>query len=121
MEPFMATNGDFKRPVDLEIGPDGVFYMLEYGSVYGIDNVDARLVRIDYNGGNRNPVTKITTKDTIGLAPYKVAFSSNKSFDPDEDDDEDSTITIIIVNKQRHFFFSWSGYRIIMLVTSTST
>src|SRR5690606_29554954 len=25
-------------------------------------------------------------KDTIGLAPYKVAFSSNKSFDPDEDD-----------------------------------
>lgn len=85
LEPFMETNGDFRRPVDIEIGPDGVMYMLEYGSVYGIDNVDARLVRIDYNGGNRAPIAKIVTKDTIGLAPYKVAFSS-KSFDNDDDD-----------------------------------
>jgi cytochrome c len=23
MEPFMQTNGDFRRPVDMEIGPDG--------------------------------------------------------------------------------------------------
>ncbi|TDQ09441.1 ThuA domain-containing protein [Pedobacter metabolipauper] len=85
MEPFMETNGDFRRPIDLEVGPDGSFYMLEYGSVYGIDNVDARLVRIDYNGGNRAPVAKIETRDTIGLAPYKVAFTS-KSFDNDDDD-----------------------------------
>ncbi|MBD0284124.1 MAG: ThuA domain-containing protein, partial [Flavisolibacter sp.] len=53
MERFMPTNGDFRRPIDMEIGPDGAIYMLEYGSVYGIDNEDARLVRIDYNGGNR--------------------------------------------------------------------
>ena len=31
-------------------------YMLEYGSVYGADNVDARLVKIEYNRGNRAPV-----------------------------------------------------------------
>lgn len=85
MEPFMETNGDFRRPIDIEVGPEGSFYMLEYGSVYGIDNVDARLVRIDYNGGNRAPVAKIETKDTIGIAPYKVAFNS-KSFDNDDDD-----------------------------------
>ncbi|MCD8741580.1 ThuA domain-containing protein [Mucilaginibacter roseus] len=85
MERFMETNGDFRRPVDMEIGPDGSIYMLEYGSVYGIDNVDARLVRIDYNGGNRAPFAKIETKDTIGIAPYKVAFNQ-KSFDYDEDD-----------------------------------
>nr|WP_068886910.1 ThuA domain-containing protein [Pedobacter panaciterrae] len=85
MEPFMETNGDFRRPIDIEVGPEGSFYMLEYGSVYGIDNVDARLVRIDYNGGNRAPVAKIETKDTIGLAPYKVAFNS-KSYDNDDDD-----------------------------------
>ncbi len=86
MEAFMPSTGDFRRPVDMEIGPDGSIYMLEYGSVYGIDNVDARLVRIDYNGGNRAPVAKITTNDTIGLAPLKVNLSSQKSFDYDEDD-----------------------------------
>ncbi len=86
MEAFMPTNGDFRRPIDMEIGPEGAVYMLEYGSVYGIDNVDARLVRIDYNGGNRAPVAKITTNDTIGLAPFKVNLSSQKSFDYDEDD-----------------------------------
>jgi cytochrome c len=41
-------------------------YMLEYGSVYGIDNEDARLVRIDYNGGNRAPVAKASANDTVG-------------------------------------------------------
>ncbi|RYY34616.1 MAG: PKD domain-containing protein, partial [Sphingobacteriaceae bacterium] len=85
MEPFMETNGDFRRPVDIEVGPDGVMYMLEYGTVYGIDNVDARLVRIDYNGGNRAPIAKIDTRDTIGLAPYKVTYNQ-KSIDFDDDD-----------------------------------
>lgn len=86
MEPFMQTNGDFRRPVDMEVGPDGSIYMLEYGSVYGIDNVDARLVRIDYNAGNRSPVAKLTAKDTTGIAPLKVALSSKSSYDYDEDD-----------------------------------
>ncbi|RVU00325.1 carbohydrate-binding protein [Mucilaginibacter limnophilus] len=85
MEPFMETNGDFRRPVDIEIGPDGVMYMLEYGTVYGIDNVDARLVRIDYNGGNRAPIARINAQDTIGIAPYKSAFYQN-SFDYDDED-----------------------------------
>ncbi len=86
MDRFMETNGDFRRPVDVEVGPDGVMYMLEYGSVYGIDNEDARLVRIDYNGGNRAPVAMISAKDTIGLAPLKVSFNSRKSYDYDESD-----------------------------------
>ncbi len=85
MEPFMNTNGDFRRPIDIEIGAEGSFYMLEYGSVYGIDNVDARLVRIDYNRGNRAPIAKIDTRDTVGLAPFKAGFTS-KSYDNDDDD-----------------------------------
>ncbi|PMD94409.1 glycosyl hydrolase [Siphonobacter sp. BAB-5405] len=86
LEAFMPTRGDFRRPVDMEMGPEGAIYMLEYGSVYGIDNEDARLVKIEYNAGNRAPVAKITAKDTIGLAPLKVAFSSAKSYDFDEED-----------------------------------
>ena len=86
MEPFMQTNGDFRRPVDMEIGPDGAIYMLEYGSVYGIDNVDARLVRIDYNEGDRAPIAQITASDTIGNAPLQVRFNGKSSHDFDEDD-----------------------------------
>lgn len=86
MEPFMPASGDFRRPVDLEVGPDGAFYMLEYGSVYGIDNEDARLVRIEFNAGNRAPVAKIAAKDTIGLAPFQVAFDGSGSRDFDKGD-----------------------------------
>lgn len=86
MERFMQTNGDFRRPVDMEIGPDGAIYMLEYGSVYGIDNEDARLVRIDYNSGNRAPVAKISVTDTVGTAPLKLVFDSKNSYDVDEED-----------------------------------
>ncbi|WP_207503641.1 PQQ-dependent sugar dehydrogenase [Telluribacter humicola] len=85
LEPFMSLTGDFRRPIDMEFGPDGAMYILEYGSVYGIDNEDARLVRIDYNPGNRAPVARVTARDTIGLAPLTVAFSSSKSYDYDKD------------------------------------
>ncbi|GAB2555057.1 PQQ-dependent sugar dehydrogenase [Spirosoma areae] len=84
LERFMPARGDFRRPVDMEIGPEGSMYMLEYGSVYGIDNEDARLVRVDFNPGNRAPVAAITAKDTIGLAPLSVAFTST-SYDYDKD------------------------------------
>ncbi|TKK68810.1 carbohydrate-binding protein [Ilyomonas limi] len=86
MEAFMPLTGDFRRPIDMDITPDGVMYVLEYGSVYGADNDDARLVRIDYNGGNRAPIAKISANDSIGLVPLKVSFNSNNSYDNDEDD-----------------------------------
>ncbi len=86
MEPFMPLRGDFRRPVDMEIGADGVMYMLEYGSVYGIDNDDARLVKVEFNAGNRAPVAQVTAKDTIGLAPLKVTFSGERSYDFDKGD-----------------------------------
>ena len=54
-EKFMPNTGDFRRPIDLAFSVDGIMYMLEYGSVYGADNEDARLVKIEYNSGNRSP------------------------------------------------------------------
>ncbi|MCK7557336.1 PQQ-dependent sugar dehydrogenase [Chitinophaga sedimenti] len=86
MEPFMATNGDFRRPIDMAFGPQGDIYMLEYGSVYGVDNDDARLVRVTYNAGNRKPQAVIATADTVGAAPLTVHFSGKDSYDYDEDE-----------------------------------
>jgi cytochrome c len=111
VEPFMATNGDFKRPIDIKFGADGMMYMLEYGSVYGLANKDASLVKIIYNDGNRPPIAKATIVDSVqiadynkrayltsdgknppiikiitGQAPLKVKFSSNGSKDLDDND-----------------------------------
>lgn len=86
MEPFMPMTGNFKRPIDFDITGDGVMYVLEYGSVYGADNDDARLVRLEYNGGNRAPQAVINVDDTIGIAPLKTQFKGSNSVDFDEDD-----------------------------------
>lgn len=67
-EPFMAANGDFRRPIDLAFSKDGVLYMLEYGSVYGADNDDARLVKIEYNTGNRAPIVRASVVDSVAAA-----------------------------------------------------
>lgn len=108
---FMPTTGDFRRPIDLVFGQDGVMYMLEYGSVYKADNDDARLVKIEYNTGNRPPVAKAGVTDSAltahvfktvyltsefknipgienvaGKAPLRVLFNSDGTNDPDDDD-----------------------------------
>ena len=40
----------FKRPMDMELGPEGALYILEWGTNYMGDNKDAQLVRLDYVG-----------------------------------------------------------------------
>ncbi len=37
---------ELNRPIDLELGPDGAFYMLEWGAGYGGNNPEAALSRI---------------------------------------------------------------------------
>ncbi len=71
-EPFMAANGDFRRPIDQAFGKDGVMYMLEYGSVYGADNDDARLVKIEYNTGNRPPTVRAMVTDSVAMAVHNA-------------------------------------------------
>ena len=47
MERF-CDNMTFKRPMDLEMGPDGCLYLIEYGTAWG-NNKDTQIVRIEYN------------------------------------------------------------------------
>lgn len=84
MEPFMA-NTKFNNIMDMAYGPDGKLYMLEYGTKWFAKNLDARLIRIDYNGGNRPPVAMLTADKFYGAIPLTVKFKAEGSMDPDGD------------------------------------
>ncbi|HEV7347321.1 ThuA domain-containing protein [Telluribacter sp.] len=75
----------FSNPTDMEFGSDGDLYMLEYGSGWFTQNDDARLIRIEYNGGNRKPQVEMATSKRGGAVPFKTQLSSNgtKDFDGD--------------------------------------
>ncbi len=84
IDPFMQ-NTEFSRPMDMFFGKDGKLYMLEYGNKWFAENLDARLVRIDYIRGNRQPVAQIKSDKSVGGAPLTVVFSAEESYDFDED------------------------------------
>ena len=75
MEPFMEHTR-FNAPVDVETGPDGKIYVLEYGNGWFTKNADAGISRIDYNAGNLAPVTSDLSVDKVsGLLPLTVTVT----------------------------------------------
>ncbi|MEN3534132.1 PQQ-dependent sugar dehydrogenase [Microbispora sp. ZYX-F-249] len=75
------------NPMDLEFGPDGALYVLEYGDGFFRANPDSGLYRIDYSPGNKAPQAKISTDRTSGSeAPLTVEFSGAKSSDSEAGD-----------------------------------
>jgi cytochrome c len=84
MERFMP-NTTFSHPMDMQFGKDGALYMLEYGQNWFAQNNDARLIKIEFNAGNRTPVAVATASKMAGAAPMTVSFSSAGSMDYDND------------------------------------
>ncbi|HKH94234.1 MAG TPA: ThuA domain-containing protein, partial [Gemmatimonadaceae bacterium] len=84
MERFMPST-KFSNPIELEFSPSGDLYMLEYGSGWFQGNPDARLSRIEYNGGNRAPTVVADVDKAAGPLPLQVAFSSAGTSDADAD------------------------------------
>jgi cytochrome c len=84
MEPFLP-HMTFNNISDMAIGPDGKLYTLEYGTQWFKQNMDARLSRIDFNGGNRVPIAKLNADKTSGTIPLTVSFDANGAEDPDGD------------------------------------
>lgn len=93
----MLPNGDFDKMepffehikvnslMDMETGPDGKLYLLEYGSGWFTKNPDAGLFRIDYHSGNMAPKIKaISINKTSGLLPFTVKITVDAS-DPEKD------------------------------------
>ena len=77
--------GMIDNPMDLEFGPDGALYVLNYGDGFFSENPDADLARIDFVRGNHTPVVKVAGTPTAGRAPLTVAFSSAGTSDADGD------------------------------------
>jgi cytochrome c len=93
----MAPNGDlvsierfmpsaqFSAPIEMEFAPSGDLYLLEYGTAWFQGNPDARLVRVEYNAGNRKPIVAAAVDKASGALPMRVALSSAGTLDLDED------------------------------------
>ena len=71
--------------MDMEFGPDGALYVLEYGNGWGASNDDAGLYRIDYVEGNRIPRSARPASANSGALPLTVNFDARASTDPDGD------------------------------------
>ncbi len=85
MEPFMPGL-KLNSPIDMEMGPEGQFYILEYGTGWFSKNPDAALSRIDYNNGNRPPkVGELAVNKTSGSLPFKLT-ASVEAKDPERDE-----------------------------------
>ena len=64
MEPFLPGL-EFSRPMDMEVGPDGALYMIEWGKGFWGSNQDAQVVRVRYTGND----TRLTTMEEIEQGP----------------------------------------------------
>jgi cytochrome c len=77
MEPFFPSL-KVNSLIDMEVGPDGKLYLLEYGNGWFTKNPDAGLARIDFNGGNRPPVVSgIKVDKTSGVLPFTVKLAAD--------------------------------------------
>ena len=75
----------YNSPIDMDFGPEGDLYVLEYGTQWFVQNEDARLTRIVYNKGNRAPVAVATADRFNGALPLEVTLKAGNSTDPDGD------------------------------------
>ncbi len=84
-EPFLPSV-KFANIMDFTIGPDGVIYMLEYGTNWFTMNNDATLSRILYSDGNKIPIAVAEVNSQYGSAPFTVSLNAANSYDFDAKD-----------------------------------
>jgi glucose/arabinose dehydrogenase len=77
----------FRRPIDLEVGPDGALYVLEFGTEFFGNNPDAQLTRIEHSAaGELLPVAVIDAAPLGGDPPLTVEVSGVRSQAPGRGD-----------------------------------
>lgn len=84
MDPFMEDQ-KFNAIIDMEVGPDGRIYTLEYGKGWFTQNPDAALSRMDYLSGNRPPkVDSLAVDKLSGNLPLNISAKVTAK-DPEND------------------------------------
>lgn len=116
------------NPMDMEFGPDGALYVLEYGTGYFAELPAAQLARIDFVRGNEfTPEVEVAATPTASIAPpLTVQFSSAGTNDPDGDRlayfwDFDSNGTVDSREANPSFTFTSRGVYEATLRVSDST
>ena len=74
IDPFLLGN-DYISPMDIEVGPHGRLYILEWGDEFWGSNHNAQLVRLDYYGSNGPPEEQMAELPT-GM-PVSVNWPPN--------------------------------------------
>ncbi|MBS1597854.1 MAG: PQQ-dependent sugar dehydrogenase [Bacteroidetes bacterium] len=84
----ILPNENFSSAIDMKFGPEGDLYILEYGSAWFRGNANSKLLRIEYNAGNRKPVVEASAEKTAAAVPFIVHLSSKgtKDYDPYDKD-----------------------------------
>ena len=83
-EPFMAST-KLNSLIDMEMGPDGKLYYLEYGNGWFTKNPEAGISRIDFIAGNRAPkVAHLQSDRQTGALPFAVKLKID-AVDPEKD------------------------------------
>lgn len=84
IDPFMPDQ-KFYNIIDMEMGPDGKLYILEYGTGWFTKNENSSLSVIEYNPGNRVPEADLAIAQKAGSLPFVLDLDASQSFDPDDD------------------------------------
>ncbi|RZQ64444.1 DUF1080 domain-containing protein [Amycolatopsis suaedae] len=84
IRPFFDSM-ELVRPMNIEFGPDGSLYVLDYGSSYFGGADDSALYRIDYTKENKTPRVKIAASKTSGQEPLEVRLDPAGTSDPNGD------------------------------------
>ncbi|WP_242617559.1 PQQ-dependent sugar dehydrogenase [Cecembia calidifontis] len=129
MERFLP-NETFSSAIDMDFGPDGALYILEYGSAWFRGNPNSRIVKIEYNGGNRKPIVQASADKNAGAVPFTAHLSAEGTLDYDSYDQgklkyewkilSDKGTQTLLKEKNPSFNFNEAGtYQVTLTVTDT--